>query len=103
MPASIPAVRLHQAFLTPHPDETLLTIRWRWRRGSREIVVRAVQDVLDGNLQTMTSDLPSVQRFHPPIWTYLATGLPGASGSFPRSRFDPGHDRKYLHHRAGRF
>jgi hypothetical protein len=43
--------------------------------GSREIVVRAVQDVLDGNLQTMTSDLPSVQRFHPPIWTYLATGL----------------------------
>ena len=66
---------LHQAFLTPHPDETLLTDSLAMAAGSREMVVRAVEDTLNGNLRPVTSDLPSVQRFHPPIWTYLATGL----------------------------
>ena len=66
---------LHQAFLTPHPDETLLTDSLAMAAGSREIAVRAVEDAMNGALRPMTSDLPSVQRFHPPIWTYLATGL----------------------------
>lgn len=66
---------LHQAFLTPHPAETLLTDSLAMAAGSREIVVRAVEDAIAGALQPKTSDLPSVQRFHPPIWTYLATGL----------------------------
>lgn len=66
---------LHQAILTPHPDETLLTDSLAMAAGSREMVVRAVEDTLNGNLRPVTSDLPSVQRFHPPIWTYLATGL----------------------------
>lgn len=66
---------LHQAFLTPHPDETLLTDSLAMAAGSRDIAVRAVEDAIAGALQPRTSDLPSVQRFHPPIWTYLATGL----------------------------
>lgn len=66
---------LYQAFLTPDPRETLLTDSLAMAAGSREIAIRAVEDALSGNLQTRSSDLPSVQRFHPPIWTYLMTGL----------------------------
>ncbi|WP_339764718.1 formyl transferase [uncultured Hoeflea sp.] len=66
---------LYQAFLTPDPRETLLTDSLAMAAGSREIAVRAVEDALNGNLQTRPSDLPSVQRFHPPIWTYLMTGF----------------------------
>lgn len=66
---------LHQAFLTPHPRETLLTDSLAMAAGSRDIAVRAVEDVLSGNIKIQTSDLPSVQRFHPPLWTYLMTGL----------------------------
>lgn len=66
---------LHQAFLTPHPRETLLTDSLAMAAGSRDIAVRAVEDALSGNLQVLPSDLPSIQRFHPPLWTYLITGL----------------------------
>lgn len=66
---------LYQTFLTPHPRETLLTDSLAMAAGSRDIAVRAVEDALSGNLQPRSSDLPSVQRFHPPIWTYLMTGL----------------------------
>lgn len=66
---------LYQTFLTPHPRETLLTDSLAMAAGSRDITVRAVEDALSGNLQPKSSDLPSVQRFHPPIWTYLMTGL----------------------------
>jgi len=66
---------LYQAFLTPDPRETLMTDSLAMAAGSREIAVRAVEDALNGNLQTKPSDLPSVQRYHPPIWTYLMTGL----------------------------
>lgn len=66
---------LYQTFLTPHPRETLLTDSLAMAAGSRDIAVRAVEDALSGNLQPRSSDLPSMQRFHPPIWTYLMTGL----------------------------
>jgi folate-dependent phosphoribosylglycinamide formyltransferase PurN len=66
---------LHQAFLTPDPRETLLTDSLAMAAASRDIAIRAVEDALDGNLQTRSSDLPSIQRFHPPIWTYLMTGF----------------------------
>lgn len=66
---------LYQAFLTPHPRETLLTDSLAMAAGSRDITVCAVEDALSGNLQPRSSDLPSVQRFHPPIWTYLMTAL----------------------------
>ncbi|PHR19962.1 MAG: formyl transferase [Hoeflea sp.] len=66
---------LYQAFLTPDPRETLMTDSLAMAAGSRDIALRAVEDALNGNLQPSSSDLPSVQRFHPPIWTYLMTGL----------------------------
>lgn len=66
---------LYQAFLTPDPHESLLTDSLAMAAGSREIVVHAVEDALEGKLQPKSSALPSVQRFHPPIWTYLMTGL----------------------------
>tara|TARA_R110002020_G_scaffold29585_9_gene93434 strand:+ start:9430 stop:10200 length:771 start_codon:yes stop_codon:yes gene_type:complete len=64
-----------QAFLKPDPRESLLTDSLAMAAGSREMVVRAVEDGLSGTLRPESSLLPSVQRFHPPIWTYLTTGL----------------------------
>lgn len=66
---------LYQAFLEPDPRDTLLTDAMAMAAGSREIAIQAVEDALNGQLQPKSSDLPSVQRFHPPIWTYLWTGL----------------------------
>lgn len=66
---------LYQAFLEPDPRDTLLTDAMVMAAGSREIAIQAVQDARNGQLQPKSSDLPSVQRFHPPIWTYLWTGL----------------------------
>jgi folate-dependent phosphoribosylglycinamide formyltransferase PurN len=66
---------LYQAFIEPDPRDTLLTDAMAMAAGSREIAIQAVQDALAGRLQPKSSDLPSVQRFHPPIWTYLWTGL----------------------------
>lgn len=66
---------LYQAFLKPDPRDTLLTDAMAMAAGSREIAIQAVKDALGGKLAPRNSDLPSVQRFHPPIWTYLWTGL----------------------------
>lgn len=66
---------LYQAFLKPDPRDSILTDAMIMAAGSRDIAVRAVEDALAGRLQPKASDLPSVQRFHPPIWTYLWTGL----------------------------
>ncbi|WP_412049588.1 formyl transferase [Hoeflea sp. Naph1] len=66
---------LYQAFLSPDPRESLLTDAMAMAAGSRDIAIRAVEDALTGRLAPKASPLPSVQRFHPPIWTYLWTGL----------------------------
>ena len=66
---------LYQALLKPDPRETLLTDSLAMAAGSRGIVVRAVEDALNETLEPKSSDLPSVQRFHPPLWTYLRIGL----------------------------
>ena len=66
---------LAQAFLEPDPRESLLTDSLAMAAGSREMVTQAVQDVLNGKIDPQSGDQPSVQRFHPPIWTYLSTGL----------------------------
>ena len=66
---------LGQTFLMPHPRESLLTDSLAMAAASRDMVTRAVEDVLNGTIAPQPSNLPSVQRFHPPIWTYLKTGL----------------------------
>lgn len=66
---------LYQAFLKPDPRETLLTDAMAMAAGSRDIAIAAVEDALNDRLAPKTSALPSVQRFHPPIWSYIWTGL----------------------------
>lgn len=66
---------LHNAFLKPDPRETLFTDSLAMAAGSRDMVVRAVEDALNATLEPKSSSLPSVQRFEPPVWTYLKTGL----------------------------
>lgn len=66
---------LYQAFIKPDARETMLTDAMAQAAGSREIAIAAVRDALDGTLAPKTIDLPSVQRFHPPIWTWLGNGL----------------------------
>lgn len=66
---------LHQAFLKPDPRETVFTDSLAMAAGSREMVVRAIEDALNATLEPRSSSLPTVQRFDPPIWTYLKTGL----------------------------
>lgn len=66
---------LYQAFLKPDPRESLLTDSLAMAAGSRDIAIRAIEDALNGKLEPKSSQLPSVQRFHPPVWTYLKTGL----------------------------
>lgn len=66
---------LHQVILPPDPRASLLTDSLIMAAGSREMVARAVEEALKGELTPVPSELPSVQRFHPPVWTYLATGF----------------------------
>jgi len=66
---------LYQAFLKPDPHESLLTDSLAMAAGSRDIAIRAIEDALNDRLAPKPSQLPSVQRFHPPLWTYLWTGL----------------------------
>nr|MCU0832565.1 formyl transferase [Rhizobiaceae bacterium] len=55
--------------------DTILTYAMLMAAHSRSIAIEAVRDVLDGSTQPLTVDLPSRQHFHPPIWSYLWTGL----------------------------
>ncbi len=42
---------------------------------SREICVSAIEDALTERLRPTETGLPSRQWYHPPIWSYLWTGL----------------------------
>ena len=66
---------LYQAFLRPDPHASLMTDSLIMAAGSRDMVSHAVEDALKGELKPVSSNLPSVQRYHPPIWTYLGTGF----------------------------
>lgn len=66
---------LYHAFLPPDPRETMFTDALAQAAGSRGIVIAAIKDALSGNLNPKATDLPSRQYYHPPIWSYLATGM----------------------------
>ncbi len=66
---------LYQAHLMPDPKETMFTDAMAQAAGSRAIVLKALEDAVIGTLKPQTSNLASVQRYHPPIWTYLRLGL----------------------------
>jgi methionyl-tRNA formyltransferase len=66
---------LYQARGAPAPDDDFLTYAYRLAALSREICVRAVDDVLNGKVKIIDPGLPSQQWFHPTIWRYVWTGL----------------------------
>jgi methionyl-tRNA formyltransferase len=66
---------LKQVRGVPASDDNIMTYAHRLAALSRGICIEAVDDALKGNLLPITSDAPSQQWYHPPIWTYLWYGL----------------------------
>jgi folate-dependent phosphoribosylglycinamide formyltransferase PurN len=55
--------------------DTILTYAMLMAAHSRGIAVEAAREVLAGTARMLEVDLPSRQYFHPPIWSYVWTGL----------------------------
>jgi methionyl-tRNA formyltransferase len=66
---------LKQVRGAPAPDDTIGTYAHRLAALSRGICIEAINDALDNRLAPVTSDAPSRQWYHPPIWRYFWTGL----------------------------
>ncbi len=66
---------LRQARGAPRPGDTIATYALRLAAFSRTLCCEAVGDVLAGKTDTFDPGLPSKQWFHPPIWSYIWTGL----------------------------
>ena len=66
---------LHQTRIAVDGRDTILTYAMLMAAHSRALCVRAARDILDGTATPVTPDLPSMQWYHPPIWSYLWTGL----------------------------
>ena len=59
----------------PAPGDNFMTYAFRQAAMSRQICVKAADDVLAGRPAVVPSDLPSKQWYHPTIWGYFWTGL----------------------------
>ena len=66
---------LYQSRLEPKPGDNFHTYLWRLAAGSRDIVVKAVEDAVSGTLSPVHVDLPSRQWFAPTLGGYVWTGL----------------------------
>jgi folate-dependent phosphoribosylglycinamide formyltransferase PurN len=66
---------LRQTRIPVDGRDTILTYAMLMAAHSRQIAVDAVRDVLAGTAKELKTDLPSRQHFHPPIWSYLWTGI----------------------------
>ena len=66
---------LRQVRGKPEPGDTIATYALRLAALSRDMCAAAVEDALAGNLAPFDPGLPSRQWYHPPIWSYLRTGL----------------------------
>lgn len=66
---------LHQARGKPVPGDNLMLYPLRLAAISRDICVSALKDALAGRLRPVETALPSRQWYHPPVWSYLWTGL----------------------------
>lgn len=66
---------LYQARVTPDERDAFYTYIWTMAAGSREIVVKAMEDALAGRLAPHEVNLPSHQYFAPTLGGYLMTGL----------------------------
>ena len=66
---------LYQSHVETRPEDNFHTYLWRMAAGSRNIVIQAIQDALDGELSPHKVDLPSKQYFAPTFGGYLKAGL----------------------------
>lgn len=66
---------LYQSTVNTEPGDNFHTYLWRIAAGSRDIVIRAMGDALNGRLNPTRVDLPSKQWFAPTLGGYVWTGL----------------------------
>jgi folate-dependent phosphoribosylglycinamide formyltransferase PurN len=66
---------LYQARGRPETGDNLMLYPLRLAALSREICVSAIEDALVERLNPVETGLASRQWYHPPVWSYLWTGL----------------------------
>lgn len=66
---------LYQSQVSVQPEDNFHTYLWRMAAGSREIVIKAMEDAVNDNLKPYAVDLPSKQYFAPTLGGYIKTGL----------------------------
>lgn len=66
---------LYQVRGKPEPGDNLTNYALRLAAMSRDICVSAVEDVLEGRLAPKRSAMPSMQWYHPTIWSYIRIGI----------------------------
>lgn len=59
----------------PEPGDTIMTYPYTIASASRPALVKMVEDMLAGAVTPQALSGQSRQWYHPPIWTYLHTGL----------------------------
>lgn len=66
---------LYQSKVEVSRKDSLYTYMWVMAAGSRDIVIKAMEDALSGNLKPHKVELPSKQYFGPTAGRYVLTGL----------------------------
>lgn len=66
---------LYQCRFTATRADSFSTYYYIQAGVSRPLVIRAIEDALNGTLKPCRSDLPSQQFYHPTLWGYLRTAL----------------------------
>lgn len=64
-----------QAPFRPEKGDTFSTYFYLQAAAFRPLILKALEDALEGKLRTHKPDLPSAQFYHPTLWGYLWTGL----------------------------
>lgn len=66
---------LYQSQVEVEPEDNFHTYLWRMAAGSRNIVINAMHDAVNGELKPHRVDMPSNQYFAPTLGGYVWTGL----------------------------
>jgi folate-dependent phosphoribosylglycinamide formyltransferase PurN len=66
---------LYQQRMEPSASDTISTYPLLQTAGSVDIVLKAVEDALNGRLKPIVPQGPSRLWFNPPVWTYLWNGI----------------------------
>ena len=66
---------LYQARTEFAPSDTIATYQHVQMATALPLLIRAIEDALDGRLSPRRVELPSRQWFHPTLWGYLRTGI----------------------------